>query len=176
MRWSIRNSAALRWGGEKKSWGRQPPSFLLEEECHRNMAFSLFHADQLPLVAVQSVDVKRLSEHVQQVTAIVENQRICPTHAVADIQHQITPPDLVRISGKNVRVILGMTASEPFFQNPSEQKRQPEALRVPTIPGNGVVYCRWLVQGAGPYEVSVTSVKGGPDSRRTSDPAAATEN
>ncbi len=47
-------------GGQKKNWGRQPPSFLLEEECHRNMAFTLYHADQMPVVRVQAIEVKTL--------------------------------------------------------------------------------------------------------------------
>ena len=45
-------------GGFKKNWVRQPPSFLLEEECHRNMAFTLYHADQMPLVKIQ-IDRRR---------------------------------------------------------------------------------------------------------------------
>jgi len=154
-------------GGEKKSWGRQPPSFLLEEECHRNMAFSLFHADQMPLVSVQSIDVKPLSDKVTQITAVIENDRICPTRAVLDVKHKLTPPDVVRLSGKNVRVVLGMTDREPFFQNPTEQKHKPEALKVESIPGNDVIYCRWLVEGKGPFEVSVTSIKGGRDAKRS---------
>ncbi|MCE9545533.1 MAG: peptidase M14 [Planctomycetia bacterium] len=152
-------------GGEKKSWGRQPPSFLLEEECHRNMAFSLYHADQMPLVAVQSVDVKPLGKNLFQVTAIVENQRLCPTHTAGDVRHKITAPDIVRIEGKDLHVVLGLTDNEQFFRDPTEQKHRPAALRLATIPGRSVVYCRWIVEGAGPYTVSVTSVKGGRDSR-----------
>ncbi|MCE9556694.1 MAG: peptidase M14 [Planctomycetes bacterium] len=154
-------------GGIKKSWGRQPPSFLLEEECHRNMAFSLFHADQMPLVSVQSVDVKRLSDKLTQVTAIIENDRICPTRAIFDVKHKLTSPDVVRLSGKHIRVVVGMTDNDPYFQKPDEQKREPESLQIQSVPGNGVVYCRWLVEGNGPYEVSVTSVKGGRDAKRT---------
>jgi hypothetical protein len=50
-----------RGGRTEKNWGRQPPSFLLEEECHRNMAFTLYHADQMPEVELQSATARKLN-------------------------------------------------------------------------------------------------------------------
>ena len=75
-------------GGPKKNWVRQPPSFLLEEECHRNMAFTLYHADQMPQVKVQSIDAKELASGLFEVTAVVVNQRVTPTHSSADLKKQ----------------------------------------------------------------------------------------
>lgn len=149
-------------GGFKKNWVRQPPSFLLEEECHRNMAFTLYHADELPLVKVQSVEIKDLGGDLRQVTAIVENPKTAPTHSAADVRRKITPPDIVEIKSAG-RVIFALTSSEPFFREPKEQKREPGRLKLDTIAGHGVVYCRWLVQGeaGGVKSVSIASVKGG---------------
>ena len=42
-----------------------------------------------------------------------------------------------------------------------EQKRQPEKMRIDTIPGMGAVHVRWLVRGERPYTVTVRSVNGG---------------
>ncbi len=156
-------------GGMKKNWVRQPPSFLLEEECHRNMAFSLFHADELPLVKIQSVETKLLGGDITQVTAIIENPKKVPTHTSSDVRRKLTPPDLVTLTSedKNFKVIAGMTSSEPFFRNPAEQKRQPAKMKLESIPGHGIVYVRWLVQGQGPFAVNVVSVKGGRDAQIT---------
>jgi hypothetical protein len=148
-------------GGAKKNWGRQPPSFLLEEECHRNMAFTLYHADQMPMVRVQSVRVKPLGGNVDQVTAVVENQRAIPTRSAIDVKNNITPPDRASLDGKNATVILAMTSSEPFFLQPREQVRDPARIKTPPIPGYGAVYVRWLVKGQAPYVVKVSSAKGG---------------
>jgi hypothetical protein len=148
-------------GGIKKNWVRQPPSFLLEEECHRNMAFTLYHAHEMPRVRVQSVEAERLAGGLTQVTAIVQNERLTPTHSAADLARKITPPDIVALAGKDVRVVLGLTSEEPYFLRPGEAKREPARLRVPVIPGHGVVYARWLVEGDGPFTVSVESIKGG---------------
>ncbi len=148
-------------GGRRKEWGRQPPSFLLEEECHRNMAFTLCHADQMPQVAIQSVDVKPLAGNLIEVTATVVNQKLIPTHADVDVENKITPPDIASISGQGLKVVTGMRSNEPFFQDASEQEFRPAEVRIPSISGMGAVYVRWLVEGSGPYTISVRSVKGG---------------
>ena len=153
-------------GGRKKQWGRQPPSFLLEEECHRNMAYTLYHADQMPQVAVQSVEVEPAAGGLTQVTATVINRKLTPTHASVDLKNKITPPDVVSISGRNLKVVLALHDRDPFFQNATEQKHHPDRVRVRTIPGMGAVYVRWLAKAAGPLTVSVRSIKGGSDQYR----------
>ena len=149
-------------GGMRKNWVRQPPAFLLEEECHRNMAFTLYHADELPLVKVQSVDVQDLGENVRQVTAVIENPKTAPTHSTADVQHKITPPDVVELNTQG-KILAALTSSEPFFREPEEHHRAPARIKLDTIGGRQVVYCRWLVEGGGQpkLSVTVTSVKGG---------------
>ena len=148
-------------GGFKKSWIRQPPSFLLEEECHRNMAFTLYHADEMPLVKVQAVEVKSLGGKLRQVTAIVENPKLIPTHSAADVRRKITRPDLVTLHSDGGRVITALTADEPFFLHPKEQKLNPGEVKLETIPGRSVTYLRWLIEGEGKLRVTVDSVKGG---------------
>ncbi len=153
-------------GGFKKQWVRQPPSFLLEEECHRNMAFTLYHADQMPRVEIQSVEVKNLSGGLNRITAAIANPKLVPTHAAVDLKRNITPPDLITISGRKLNVIAGLWADEPSLQDATEQKNRPEQLRIKNIPGMGAIYVRWLVEGEGPYTVKVHSVKGGSDQKK----------
>lgn len=148
-------------GGPKKNWLRQPPSFLLEEECHRNMAFTFYHADQMPLVKVQSVKTRPLGEGLVEVTAVVVNERLTPTHSAADLKNKITPPDIVSIEGQDIKVIAGMQDNEQFLIRPDVQKREPAKMKAANIAGMRPVYVRWIVQGAGPYTVRVKSVKGG---------------
>jgi hypothetical protein len=148
-------------GGMRKEWGRQPPSFLLEEECHRNMAFTLYHADQMPQVAIQSVEVKPLAGKLVEVTATIINEKLIPTHADVDVENRITPPDVASISGQGLKVVTGLRSRDPFFQNATEQEYRPSEVRIPNIPGMGAVYVRWLVEGPGPYTINVRSVKGG---------------
>ena len=148
-------------GGFKKNWLRQPPSFMLEQECHRNMAFTLFHADQMPKVEIDAVTVKPLDGGLREVSAIIVNRRLTPTHAAIDVQHKITPPDLVSIEGKDVRVVAGFVADNVLFEKQQEQKREPGRLKVENVPSRKPVYVRWIVSGDGPITVTANSIKGG---------------
>lgn len=150
-------------GGFKKSWMRQPPSFLLEEECHRNMAFTLYQADQMPLVRVQSVATRDLGDGLTEVTAAIANEKLAPTRAAVDVKHKITAPDRVSLAGGEA--VVGLIADNRFFNDAREQKRDPANLRVERVGGMGAVYVRWIAKGAGPFTVSVKSVKGGMDER-----------
>jgi hypothetical protein len=148
-------------GGFTKNWGRQPPSFLLEEEAHRNMAFSLYHADQLPLVGVDSVETKAMPNGLTEVTARVSNARQMPTHLVHDVEKKITSPDRIELIGPNAKVLGSFWSRSPIFESPTISRRDLASVRVPTIAGMGSVYVRWIVQGQAPFTVRVTSVKGG---------------
>ncbi len=146
-------------GGVKKNYGRAVPAFLLPAEAHRNMAFTIFHADQMPLVAVDSIESRRLAGGLVEVTATVANHRTIPTHTQQDVIHKITRPDWVTIDGG--QVIAGFRMLDDPQNFAEEQKSRPQRINVPNIPGMGTVRVRWIVRGAGPYSVTVDSVKGG---------------
>ncbi len=148
-------------GGVKKSWTRTAPSFLLEELCHRNMAFTLFHADQMPLMTVDTVTVKALDRQLYQIDAVVVNQRAIPTHTQHDVENQITPPDIVSISGDRIEVLAGFYVKDPLLDNLVEQIHQPKAIRVVSVGGNETERVRWLVKGRGPVTITVDTYKGG---------------
>jgi hypothetical protein len=148
-------------GGLKKNWLRQPPSFMLEEECHRNMAFTLYHADQMPLVRVSELVPKPLGGDLYEITATVSNERMIPTRIGVDIENKLTQPDRVTVRGEHVRVLAGFVSEDRVFEKPKEQERDPATLHISSIPGMEARYVRWLVQGTGPFHVTVRSTKGG---------------
>ncbi len=80
-----------------------PPSFLLEDECHRNFAFTMYHAEQLPQVEITDVEAVSLGGGLWRVVAggtiadrftaplsFVENQpqRIWLNNGLAGESHQ----------------------------------------------------------------------------------------
>lgn len=148
-------------GGFKKNWVRQPPSFLLEEECHRNMAFSFYHADQLPMVVVDSISSRDLGQGLIEVTAVISNARALPTHSAQELAKKITPPDEVTLTGKDITIQASFWSNSPAFTDPHITRKNPGTALVDNVPGMGAVYVRWLVKGAGPFSVTVDSVKGG---------------
>jgi len=148
-------------GGMKKTWSRQPPSFLLEEECHRNMAFTIYHADQMPQAEVDDVAVEARDGGLFEVRATVVNRKLIPTRTARDVQKKTTPPDRVELAGEGIRVLAALTSDSVVFRSPQEHPRQPESIRVETLRSRKPLYVRWLVEGEGVCTVTVRSVKGG---------------
>jgi Zinc carboxypeptidase len=152
-------------GGTKKNFGRVEPGFLLQSDGHRNMMFTLFQTAQMPLVKVDSVTTRSLGGGLTEVTAVVLNTRLAPTHTQQDVENSITRPDLVSLTGG--RVVAGFIIDNPLTGDATEQKRDPATIRVRNIPGNSAVRVKWIVQGAGPFTVTVDAVKGGVSSLRS---------
>ncbi|MEJ7694587.1 M14 family metallopeptidase [Daejeonella sp.] len=150
-------------GGFKKSFGRLHPGFLLESDAHRNMSFSLYHAYHTPKLSVDDITEKDMGGGLKEVTAIIANKRLIPTHSNQDLKYKIEVPDLISLSG--AKVIAGMIVNNPDLNITTEQKNDPENIKVANIPGNGTVTVRWIVQSTGKYTVSVNSKKGGIASR-----------
>jgi hypothetical protein len=150
-------------GGVKKQYTRAVPGFLLPSEAHRNMAFTIYQASQMPLVRVDSIAVRRVDAGLSEVTAIVANIRVVSTHTQQDIENRITRPDQVTLSG--AEVVAGFVVEDPRQNLAKEQKLHPATIDVPSIPGMGTVTVRWLVRGNGPFRVAVSSTKGGIHSR-----------
>jgi hypothetical protein len=148
-------------GGTKKEWGRTPASFLLEEECHRNMAFALYVASQMPRLSLPDVTLEPLGEGLFKVWVTVQNSRLIPTRTEQDVANRISPPDIVSLRGAEVKVLSAGRVTDRFFKRVEAVKRRPERIEVDTIPGLGEVRVQFVIRGRGPFTVTVDSAKGG---------------
>lgn len=148
-------------GGTKKTWGRTPVSFLLEEECHRNMAFTLYHAAQMPRLAITEVKTEPLGDGLFSVWVEIENARLIPTRTRQDASRHISPPDIVTLAGPDVKVLSAGRVTDRFFKRVEAVKRRPERVELETISGLSAARVRFIVSGRGRFKVSVDSAKGG---------------
>ena len=146
-------------GGFKKNFGRAHPGFLLESDAHRNMSFSVYHCFHTPKLAVDTLIEKDLGDGLKQITAVISNSRIMPTHSSQDLKFKIERPDYISISG--AKVIAGMVVNNADLDLSTEQKNNPSTIEVNNIPGLSTVTVRWIVQGNSKYTVTVDSKKGG---------------
>ena len=154
---------AIEIGGTKKQWSRTPPSFLLEEECHRNMAFTLYHAGQMPLLRIQEVRTEKVDDTLHRVWVTVDNSRLIPTHTEQDVANRINAPDIISLTGPGVKVLSSGRVVDRFFKNVEPVERRPERLEIPTIRGMGEVRVQFLVSGGAgaSFTVTVDSPKAG---------------
>jgi len=152
-------------GGRKQTWGRTPVSFLLEEECHRNMAFTLFHASQLPRLAIREIKVDTLNTNLYRVWVTVENTRMMSSRTAQEVAHHIGPPDIITLAGKDLQVLSSGRVTDPFLKRVTPAKRRPERLELDAVPGMGAAGVQFIVSGTGAFTVTVDSAKGGVHSR-----------
>lgn len=148
-------------GGRRKTWGRTPVSFLLEEECHRNMAFSLYHAQQLPRLRFRDVHTESLASNLHRVWVTIENTHLIPTRTQQDMVHHISSPDTLSFHGAGVSVLSSGQVLDRFFKSVKAGKRRLHRVEIPTIAGLGDVVIQFIVSGAGEFELTLDSAKGG---------------
>ena len=146
-------------GGFKKNFGRAHPGFLLESDAHRNMSFTMYHCYQTPKLQVDTVMEKDMGNGLKEITAVIGNRRLMPTHSSQDLKYKIERPDYIALKGP--AVIAGMVVENRDLNITREQRNNPASIEVPNIPGQGAVTVRWIVQGNAKYTISVDSRKGG---------------
>ena len=155
----------IELGGFTKYGSRIPPPFMLEETCHRNAAFTIYHAEQMPRLEVSDVEVKRLDGDLLEVTVEVKNTRIIPTVSAQAAEHGIGRRDSIELlagEGGEVKVLAGGALADRFGAPLQFVEHQPVRLWVDTgIPGESARLFRWIVRGSGSARVRYFSERGG---------------
>jgi hypothetical protein len=153
----------VEMGGWKKTYGRVPPRFMNEELAHRNMAFSLYQADEMPLVRLGEPTVERIGGDVFRVRVELTNDRVIPTITAKAAQNHVVPPDLLTLDGR-VDVVTAGIVQDKFRPGPTERIDQDDLNRIlfhSGLPGETRRIVEYVVRGSGPVTIRYTSVKGG---------------
>jgi len=85
-----------RW---KKTLGRLPPRFMNEELCHRNSAFTLYQAEEMPKMEIGETVVKKISGDVYRVWIDLTNPKVTPTITARAADNNVVRPDLITLKG-----------------------------------------------------------------------------
>ncbi|MDZ4804993.1 MAG: M14 family metallopeptidase [Candidatus Eisenbacteria bacterium] len=150
-------------GGTKKNFGRVPPGFLLPEECHRNMAFTLYHAMQLPRLVIDEPVVTTLSGGLKRIRITVANETNIPTRTAQDVAKKITPEDRASLSGGSLSIVSSGRLADRYGSvvTPISRKEPAATIRYPRVGGMDTVTLEWLARGSGEATVTVQSARGG---------------
>ena len=148
-------------GGFKKQYVRINPGFQLEEECHRNAAFMLYHAWHTPHVQVLSHSAKALNGGLTEITITLANDRLSPTRTTHEQHQGITAPDIATLSGSGPVLAGYIVTNADLGHTKVPEGSTPARLEVPAVPGMGKVTLRWVVKGKGPWQLAFESAKGG---------------
>ncbi len=154
-------------GGMVKDTGRMPEGFMLEEECHRNAAFALHIAYQLPKLSWMEPKVQSLGGNLWRVEVPIRNERTLPSLPAIAVLNKLCRHDLATVQGAKVIASGLVRGAQASLQDRiSFQEHRPERLMVPGVPGNGVQILCFMVEGQGEITVTYDSVKAGKLSRK----------
>ncbi len=154
-------------GSWKKTRGRLPPRFMNEELCHRNMAFTLYQADELPMMKMGEHKVEKIGNGVYKVWVEFSNPKVAPTITAKAAQNNVVRPDLLTLQG-NVEIISASWINDPKtneYLNPVTQEIDQHDLNRIMLrngqPSKTSRTIQYLVKGSGKVTVKYDSVKGG---------------
>ncbi|MFG0328946.1 MAG: M14 family metallopeptidase [Phycisphaerales bacterium] len=152
-------------GGTKKYSSRVTPPWLLEEGAHRNFAFTMFHADEMPRVEWGAAQIRRTNSGLWDLTIEVKNPKIIPTIAAIAWQKGIGERDSITVEtgdGSSVVASGRVDSMLPWTKLDAGDSPQPERIWVDRgIGSKGAELFRFLIAGEGSVEVEYRSQKGG---------------
>jgi hypothetical protein len=148
-------------GGEKQFSSRVAPLFKLAETCHRNAAFVLFHADQLPRLKFNRVQVQKLKDGLYQIDVVITNATVTPTISAIALQKKIHRLDRFGIEGSASLVAAG-TLTDRYRNQTRASKVLKNFFSVDSgVPSFGKMEFRLMVEGEGDIALIYDSLKGG---------------
>jgi len=153
----------VEMGGWQKLTSRINPRFMSMELFHRNMAFTLYHADEMPLMRLGETRVESLGGGMYKVWVDIKNERVIPSITARAMNNRVVRPDLLTVDG-DVEVVAAGWVSDKFRPGKTEMIDQEDLNRIMIRsghPGKTTKTIEYLVRGTGTMEVTYSSVKGG---------------
>ncbi len=156
---------AIELGGWRRETGRVPPPFMLQESLHRNMAFVLYHAGEMPLVRAGQATTRTVRPGVTEVTCEFLNDGMIPTRTQRAVDKSIGTPDRLvatAAAGGSVEIVSSGIVDRGSDHVRSPELERPAELRLPRgISGDGTLRLRLLVRGSGALVLRYVAEKGG---------------
>lgn len=159
-------------GTWRKFTSRVPPRFMNEELCHRNMAFTLYQADEMPMIKMGGALAEKIGEGVYRLFVDIANSKVAPTILERVAPNGVIRPDLLTLEGKNVEVISAswIGDAETYKMKPTitqfiDQKNLKRIMLRNGLTGRTARTIMYLVKGSGEVTVKYDSVKGGAASK-----------
>jgi Zinc carboxypeptidase len=144
-------------GGGNKWSSRIPPAFMLEEECHRNMAFTLFHANEMPRVSMGPSLVRKLGDGLWEVTLELKNDALIPTRTARSARSKIGVADRVTLTPASaVTIAASGTVERRYDRSFTPERETPRVVVLDEgVPGRGSTFVRFLASGPEGAEIAV---------------------
>jgi hypothetical protein len=133
------------------------------ETFHRNMAFTLYHADEMPIMRMGETRVETMGGGLYKVQVDITNERLIPSITARAMNNRVVRPDLLTTDG-NVEIVAAGWVVDKNRPGKTQMIDQEDLSRIMIRsghPGRTTKTIEYLVKGSGNMEVTYSSVKGG---------------
>ncbi|MFC1476925.1 M14 family metallopeptidase [candidate division KSB1 bacterium] len=151
----------------KKYRGRVPPRFMLEEMCHRNMAFTLYVANEMPVMELGETRVEKIGGDVYRVWLDITNKKLIPSITVTAAENMVVRPDVLTLDGNAEIISASWITNKPTFDytkpitNEIDQHNLKRIILRDGHPGRATRTIQYLVKGSGSLNITYDSLRGG---------------
>ncbi len=147
-------------GGWVKMSSRLPAPFLLKDLVHRNASAVLFSAKNAPEISLKTESVKKIEKGIYSIRIKITNAAAIPTMSYQAKYNRLYPEDILKVSGKGIKVISGGPVMNKYFNKVKYKKFRPETQFL-TVPGFSSVTYQFLISGSGNVLFKYNSRHGG---------------
>ena len=134
--------------------------FMIKDLVHRNAMVVIFSAKHLPQVNLEVTEVKSVGDNLYRVRTRLANPGAIPTMSYYAQKANLYPKDMLRLSGKQAKVIAGGVLTDRYRDKVTYKKDKPE-IQFLVVPGFGKIEHQFLVEGEGEISISYESRHGG---------------
>ncbi|MGP1347659.1 MAG: M14 family metallopeptidase [Phycisphaerales bacterium] len=144
-------------GGLNKWSSRITPNFMLEEEAHRNFAFTMFHGGEMPKLSFDRIKVQRHAERVWSVTVEIRNEKIIPTRTARARQASIGTNDLLICTAPRGGSVVASGKMDGWWDTTMGEVRfEPGRVQYPEgIGSRGSIVHRFFIEGSAGDTVAI---------------------
>jgi len=145
-------------GGFNKWSSRNTPTFMLEEEAHRNFAFTMFHAEQMPLLEIKPIEVEQKSPGFWQLTVEITNDRAIPTRTEIMSRRGVGTRDILEIAlPQGARVVASGEIRSRRDKTMNEVRFEPGRVLLDRgVPGKGRILYRFFIEAPEGTEATIS--------------------
>jgi hypothetical protein len=121
---------------------------MLEEEAHRNFAFTMLHGGEMPKIRFDRTSAQRLGDRLWQVTVEIRNDKLIPTRTARARTAGIGAADVLTIEGEGVNVVASGKLNGWWGTTADEVRHEPaRVLYDEGIGPRGAIVHRFWVEG-----------------------------
>ena len=113
-------------GGYVKMSSRLPHTFMLQDLVHRNASAVIFAASNTPEISMDVFETEKIAKDFYRVRVRLLNSKAMPTMTHHFVQKKVAPQDMLKVSGKDIKVVSGGRLTDVYRNSVSYKKHKPE--------------------------------------------------